>query len=832
MNRPASRSKRSQGAARLSAPDLLSRILQREQQLGYADTAVIGGLDRFLEARRRDLQPVVPDALLRTSYATLSPFQRRVWAQNVLAVSHSAAAPITESPRAQLRPAKPAVRPAQARPAPRHAPPSRGLDTPLAGLAFVPKSAVARLEHLGLATLRDLLYFFPSRHIDYSQVTRIRDLREGLDMSVVGTVSMVATKKIGPPPGATQARVGDGTGWIEVTWFRQPYLAKRLRPGSRIALSGRVQRFRDTLQLNNPEYELLDGRSGRPLVHAGNLLPVYPSTEGLQQRTLRTVAKAALDVGVPLVRDALPDRIREAHGFPGVQEALRTLHLPPDLEQHEQARRRIAFDELFVSQIAVQRRRATWRERGRGVAIAGGWEAVRPFVQSLPFTLTNDQQTSLGEILSEMATDMPMGRLLQGEVGSGKTVVALAALLAVVLSGRQGALMAPTEVLTEQHFLNVSSLLNALPLDVETSGALRGAVVPGTGHSVVVALLIGSLRESTKSRVREMLGKGEVDLVIGTHALIEEAVEIPRLSLAVVDEQHRFGVAQRAALHGKGSRPHLLAMSATPIPRSLALTLYGDLDLSTLRVLPSGRRPIQTRWMRGGLDREDAYRLIRDEVAAERQAFVVCPFIDESEQIEARAATVEYERLRGDVFPNLRVGLLHGRMTLAEKQDAMERFRARDIDVLVATPVVEVGIDVPNATVMVVESADRFGLSQLHQLRGRVGRGEHQSYCLLLADDPGQDAQLRLEILERARDGFELSEEDLRLRGPGDYLGTRQSGFPELKAATLSDVDLMDLARDEAVNLLASDPGLNKPENARLAAEVTRLANRSVGGVS
>ena len=507
--------------------------------------------------------------------------------------------------------------------------------------------------------------------------------------------------------------------------------------------------------------------------------------------------------------------------MPDLARALRGMHFPNDMDEYNAARQRMAFDELFVNQVAVLRRKGEWASRGGGVPIARGKEAALEYVNSLGFELTGDQKKTLKTILEDIATPVPMGRMLQGEVGSGKTVIALAGLLAAAADGRVGAFMAPTEVLAEQHFLSATRQLGATPAEGQPENIVKAAG-PGGGKSTTIALLTGSLRRSIKSHVQTMIADGEIDIVIGTHALLQDAVSIPRLAFVVIDEQHKFGVGQRAALTDRVPRPHLLAMSATPIPRSLALTVYGDLELSTLRQMPGGRKPITTKWARSIQDRRDAYALARREIKAGRQVFIVCPFVEESEQVRGRAATVEYERLRGGELAGIDVGLLHGRMSLGEKQAAMDSFRDGKTQALVATPVIEVGVDVSNATVMLIESADRFGMAQLHQLRGRVGRGANRSHCILLADDPGADGQARLSTVERIADGFDLAEVDLETRGPGEYLGARQSGWPELKVANVGDRDLLALARADAADLLASDPNLASPAHQALAAEVIR----------
>jgi len=812
----------------LDIESTLLKILALEGERGYNDDAVAGGLDRFLEKWRGDLAQAIAVPPLRGGrYKALTGDQRREWTAAVTRL-HAGSLPDdpsrTRQPRAPATPGKPARRGPRSSRGQKEPPAPVSLDMSLADARIATKPTLAKLARLDVHTLRDLLFLFPRRHIDYSNVTPIAELEVDREITVVARVRRSGVARIGPGPGATRATLTDSTGLLTVTWFRQSYLAKRFQPGTWMALSGRVQEFRGRPQMHNPEYEVLSAdRNIEDLVHAGNLLAIYPSTEGLQQRTVRNAASKALDIGLPLLTEHLPAGTRRRHSLPGLASAVRDMHLPPDAAARDRARRRLAFDELFLMQVAILQRRAEWRGRRAGISIQPPGGALDRFLGSLDYRLTEDQSDALGTVLAEMARDVPMGRLLQGEVGSGKTIVAVAALLAAALTGHQGALMVPTEVLAEQHFLSVSSQLDAEPVP-GSSDSVRQAVLPGFDERPVrIGLLIGSLSRRVKTRMHTILAAGEVDLVIGTHALLQEGVDIPRLALAVVDEQHRFGVEQRAALMGREPRPHLLGMSATPIPRSLALTLYGDLDLSTLKMLPEGRQPIRTAWMRTAEMRREAYRLVRDEVEAGRQAFVVCPLIDESEEVFARAAVTEYARLSAGEFSDLRVGLLHGRMKLDEKQSVMDAFRAGDLDVLVATPVIEVGIDIPNATAMLIESADRFGLSQLHQLRGRVGRGSHPSCCLLLSDRPSGDAKGRMSIVERTTDGFRLAEEDLRLRGPGDYVGRRQSGFAELRVASLSDTDLLAAARNEAARLVERDPALAAPGHTALAQEVARV---------
>jgi ATP-dependent DNA helicase RecG len=669
-------------------------------------------------------------------------------------------------------------------------------------------------------------------------VTKIQDAIHGEMTTVVGRVIRSEGAKIGPAPGAAKITINDGTELLEATFFRQAYLTHKIKQGSLITLSGEIGSFNNRLQMQNPEHEQLDDENSHDsqknnlqLTHAGILLPVYPSTDGLAQRSLRSATRKSLDVGLPILDEFLTQDIKNRHSLADLSEAYESIHYPKSINDQLQARRRLAFDELFMYQLAALKKRWEWKDRQSGILIDRdkGQRVVASFLNSLEFHLTIDQKESLNALLKDMASGAPMGRVLQGEVGSGKTVVALCALLAVSSAGYQGAFMAPTEVLAEQHFLSIANQLNAESVSNEPKDTVRQAILPSsTNHRINIVLLTGSLQASVKSRIQQMIGDGEADLIIGTHALLQDQVMIPRLGLAVVDEQHRFGVEQRGALTHQTPRPHLLGMSATPIPRTLSLTIYGDLDITTLKILPEGRQPITTSLATNEVAKNHAYELVRQQIAHGKQAFVVCPLIEPSDSIESASALEELKTLQQGEFKNLRVGLLHGRMKLAEKQDVMERVRNKQIDVLVATPVIEVGMDIPNATVMIIMSANRFGLAQLHQLRGRVGRGEDESYCILMANSKDDLANERIEAMVKYSDGFVLAEEDLRIRGPGDFMGTRQSGWDELKIATIDDVDLLRVARKEATNLMADKTLDTLNANPKLLSELTRITSEHV----
>ena len=805
--------------------DSLSKILIQEKASGFQDSTVIGGLDRFLQRWESELRPVLGEF---SSYSVLDAPDREAWIDRTLTLLGEASPSARPPPAAATRARRPRESgTARRQPAKAKKPPVQ-LGDSAARLKWVSTQNLSKLKRLGVETVEDLLYLFPRRHNDFASMRKIAELQPGEEQTVAVTVWEASETRHGPKRRSTQAVLGDDTGNVRAIWFNQPYLARTFRPGTPLVISGKVNVFRGSFVFESPEYELLQGQE--ELVHTGRLVPVYPTVDGLYQRTLRRVAKQALDVGGPQVVDFLPQDTVHRLGLMGLQNAIAQAHYPDSASDWGVARRRLAFDELMLMQLAALQRKLSWQQAGEGVPLTVDHGLLNGFLGSLPFELTSAQSRVLSEILDDVEASRPMSRLVQGDVGSGKTVVAAAAMLVAVFNGYQAALMAPTELLSEQHFLTLTHLL---PMEPRSSRAdhVVSVKVAGSPRPLTLGLLLGSLSRKAKREIHEQIADGSVDMVVGTHALLQEGVEMPRLALAVVDEQHRFGVMQRANIRGKGRRLHLLAMSATPIPRSLALTLYGDLDISVIDEMPPGRQKIRTRWVEPD-KRAAAYDFVRKQVEEERQAFIVCPLIEESEAIQARAATKEHERLSAEVFPDLRLGLLHGRMALREKELVMEMFQRREIDILVSTPVVEVGIDVPNATVMLIDGAERFGLAQLHQFRGRVGRGRHQSYCLLLADDPGEGARERLKIAERIQDGFELAEEDLRLRGPGDYLGTRQSGIPDLKVARITDHDILSLARQEATRILDGDPDLAKPENALLAERLGRYSAALAGEMS
>jgi len=657
-----------------------------------------------------------------------------------------------------------------------------------------------RLKRLGVQTIGDLIYLFPTRYDDYRKLKPIARLEYGDRVTVIGTVRSTRVKTVRSGLTIVNAIIADASGSIQATWFNQPYLANQFRRGRQIVLSGQVDEYLGRLVMSNPTWEMLEP----DLIHTARLVPTYPLTEGLRARSLRKLMRNAVSYWTKRLPDYLPSRIRERLDLLPLEDAVVQMHFPDSTESLAQARRRLAFDEFLILQLRVLKQRQQWQSKP-GVPITPPPGTLDTFLSSLPYALTGAQRRVLGEIVGDLAQDRPMSRLLQGDVGSGKTVVATAAILAVASAGYQAAMMAPTEILTEQHYRNLTGMLD--------------------GYGLQIALLTGSTPPADKETIYAGIEDGSIAVVIGTHAVIQESVTFKRLALAVIDEQHRFGVRQRGTLRGKGYNPHMLVMSATPIPRTLALTAYGDLDLSVIDEMPPGRQPIRTRWFMPA-ERERAYRFLRAQVQKGRQAYIICPLVEESTKIEARAAVKEHERLQSTIFPDLRLGLLHGRLAGDEKERVMRQFANHELDILVSTSVIEVGIDVPNATVMMIEGANRFGLSQLHQFRGRVGRGEHESFCILLSDtalgpgDDGHGSYERLRAIEQTTDGFRLAEIDLEMRGPGDFFGTRQSGLPELKLASLGDTPLLELARREALNLFEVDPYLSHPDHRLLARKV------------
>ena len=673
---------------------------------------------------------------------------------------------------------------------------SPGAQTALADLPGIGPQRAKLLAKLDLVTIEDaLVRHLPLRHEDRSQVIPLGRITVGEARTCAGTIAGISPPPRGRGRMPLVVTIRDASGFLNCAWFNQPYLARVLKRGQRLIVHGKVQPYgRGPLQMLVKDFEVVEDGEDEPL-HAGRLVPVYPLTEGLTQRPLRRLMKRLVDGWADRLEDPLPDRVRTARGLVALPQAIAAAHFPESEGEQGAARRRLVFDDFFLLEIGLAIRRQ--REgRRRGLAMNPTGSLVRRLRASLPYSLTAAQERVWSEIQSDMAEPYPMSRLLQGDVGSGKTVVAALAALTAIEAGYQAAIMAPTEILAEQHLMTLGRLLEPL--------------------GVRAALLTSAVKGKARVEAAAAVESGEAGCVIGTHALVQGAVAFKRLGLAVIDEQHRFGVAHRAALRGKGESPDVLVMTATPIPRTLALTLYGDLDVSVLDELPPGRRPIAT-FARTGSKRRQIYDFLRAQIGEGRQVYVVYPLVEESEDSDLRAATEMAERLQRETFSERRVGLLHGRLGFADKERVMREFKDGVLDILVSTTVIEVGIDVPNASVMLIEHAERFGLSQLHQLRGRVGRGPWKSYCILLAGSTSEEGRRRIEAMTSTNDGFRIAEVDLELRGPGDFFGTRQSGLPEFRVADLlRDGAMLEEARREAFALVQADPKLVAPEHRAL----------------
>ncbi len=682
------------------------------------------------------------------------------------------------------------------------------LDKPLQYLKGVGETRAILFQKLGVFTVGDVISHYPREYEDRSKLKKLIELQDGDQCSFEGTiVSKVVLSR--PRRGLTICRtsIRDETGMINATWFNQPYLKDSFKPGERYLFYGKITRRR-SFEVLNPVYEKIE-ESGP--VHTCRIIPVYPATGKLTQNAIRAVIRNALEYAGDSLEDILPQWVRENYGLTGAQYAVNNIHYPENDEAFLKARERLVFEELFLLQTALMTLKSASEKTESGICFGAG-PKVGEFMEKLPFKLTNAQLRVFAEIERDMESSKVMNRLVQGDVGSGKTIVAVLALVKAVKSGYQGAFMVPTEILAGQHYKTISGLL-------ETIG-------------IRTCLLTGSTTAKESRRLLEEINSGMIDIVIGTHALLEDKVVFNKLGLVVTDEQHRFGVRQRAALGRKGDNPDILVMTATPIPRTLALILYGDLDISIIDELPPGRKKVQTYAVDSGM-RERINKFIRKQVNEGRQVYIVCPLVEESEAVEARSASELSVELAKSTFSDLRVGMIHGKMKPSEKDDVMSRFVAGNIDILVSTTVIEVGVNVANATLMVIENAERFGLSQLHQLRGRVGRSEYQSYCILFNDSKSDVARERMSVMEKTSDGFVISEKDLELRGPGDFFGTRQHGIPDLKIANLyRDVEILKKAQEAAQKLFESDRTLKSPENKLLAQAVSDRFSRVLKSVS
>jgi len=833
----------------------LHKFLKLEIERGYDNRAVVGGLERTwqAEAQADNLPPELVQAVLSRlrDYVNLSPLSRAetldgLWrriqrdthtplpglpvhppADKETEKSLPAQQSRTEIPEKAKTPqtggaAQPVATPEPPRvstqPAPRPASQPAALSAPTTVLPGVGPRHAQTLTRLGLHTLGDMLFNLPRRYDDYTQLKPINRLNYGEDVTIIGTTQSVTNRTLRSGRlQVVEAVVTDGSGALRVNWWNQPWVGKRLQQGTPIVLSGKVDQYLGRLTMNNPEWEPIEQQN----LHTNRIVPVYPLTANITQRWLRRLMFEVVSYWAPRVADPLPSTLRQSAQLLDLPTALQQAHFP-DSDQHlKSARHRLAFDEIFLLQLGVLQQKRLWQNRtARKFIPSQDW--LQAQISALPFPLTDAQINAITDVQQDLSSGHPMNRLLQGDVGSGKTVIAALAIAIVALAEAQSAVMAPTSILAEQHYRSLLRLL----AEPRAADQAQASLSPAQ-----VRLLIGATPESEKEEIRQGLADGSIKLVIGTHALIEDPVVFSDLQMVVVDEQHRFGVEQRALLRQKGDNPHLLVMTATPIPRSLALTIYGDLDLSVMDEMPPGRQPVETSVLYP-LERERAYAFIRSQLDKGSQAFIIYPLVEETENTTALAAVEEHARLQQEIFPDYRLGLLHGRLRPEEKEDVMSRFRDGEYHILVSTSVVEVGVDIPNATVMLIEGANRFGLAQLHQFRGRVGRGSVQSYCILIPDTPDSVENERLTAMVETTDGFVLAELDLQQRGPGDFLGTRQAGFAELRLANLADVHLIDKARRHALQLFDLDPDLEQPEHALLSASLQRFWQRGEGDIS
>lgn len=827
----------------------LQKILKLEADRGYDNHAVVGGLDRILEVWKREAEADgLPQDLITFISERLQDYHRHstrgraeilqgIWRRIQRSLEEplaeiESATPLSAAESdssgaaverdglqtASLQPSHHEERRPKAKLQPQ-VPPStdlKALDAPLTVIQGIGERSAANLARLGLRTLRDLLYYFPRRYDDYSRLKPINRLVYGEEVTVIGTVQSINTRAArGGRMKITEAIISDGSGALRVTWFNQEYVARRLHPGMQVSMAGKVSQYLGRPTLDNPSWEPLDQE---PLL-TGRIVPVYGLTEGVHQKWLRTQIRKVVNHWAPRLKDYLPLAIVQSAELMDLSSAIYQAHFPDSWESLHAAQERLAFDEVFLLHLGALGQKRAWQERSaRRFAVDEAW--LEEQYRRLPFPLTGAQQRVLGELRHDLSSGRPMNRLLQGDVGSGKTVVAALAIAIVVHHGAQAALMAPTSILAEQHFQTLLRLLSEPP---------TYPLSPLQPEQI--ALLTGDTPPQEKERLRQALASGEVKVVVGTHALIEDPLSFSDLQLVIIDEQHRFGVAQRAALRAKGDNPHLLVMTATPIPRSLALTIYGDLDLSILDEMPPGRRSVNT-YVLLPRERERAYRLIREQVQKGHQAFIVYPRIEGDENGEANAAIEQHAFLQKEVFPDLKLALLHGRMRPSEKDAVMGAFRRGLYHILVSTTVIEVGMDIPNATVMMVEGANRFGLAQLHQLRGRVGRGSDQSFCLLIPENADEAENERLQVMTETNDGFVLAEKDLQQRGPGQFFGVRQSGFAEMQFADLTNIPLIEKACRHAQALFEQDPDLEQAEHQALALALQHFWSGGKGDIS
>ena len=795
--------------------DILVKILRAEAARDYDNKTVIGGVSKIAphwetSAKTTGLDRNIIDTVTAnlSQYSSLSLSAREIMANELLTMltSHYTKVKDGHKTQDQLLNDTKSIEYDIAKEY-QSADSELYLETPLTTVSGIGSSNANKLNNLGLSTIGDALYHFPHRYVDYSSLKSIKHVKYGDEVTIIANVKQIRQRKIrGGKLSLVEVVLTDGTGTIVCNWFNQPWLEQQLSQGQEIQVSGRIDVYLGKKVISSPDWESVDKQS----IHTGRIVPIYHLTKGITAKTMRRWMYKIVNDTIGRIIDPLPKEMCARLQLLDAEAALRCIHFPDSQDQLQSAQRRVAFSELLILHVGMRIRKSLRQKKtGQQFCIDDSW--LEAAIASLPFNLTAAQTRVVYEILRDISKSNPMSRLVQGDVGSGKTIVAALALAAILQNGAQGALMAPTSILAEQHYTSICALLKNIP-DLNL----------GEKDTPYIRLLLGSTPEVERTEIANGLQDGSIKIIIGTHTLIQDSVKFYNLALAVIDEQHRFGVEQRAILREKGNEPHLMVMTATPIPRSLALTLYGDLDLSIIDELPPGRIPVETRVIYP-TQRDDMYNFISKQIKSGSQAFLIYPIIEESDTLQVGAAVKEHLRLQDRIFPDFQVGLLHGKMKTADKYNEMTNFRNGNIDILVATTVIEVGVDIPNASIMVVENANRFGLAQLHQLRGRVGRGRQKSYCLLVADEKNSQhsetnstANDRLRIMESTTDGVVLAEKDLQLRGPGDFLGTRQTGF-SFQLANLSDMALIQLTLNEAEILLSKDPELRMAENSLLA---------------
>ena len=776
--------------------DTIRNVLELEKKKKYNDTAVAGGLKNFkiflekitdLSLRSSDIVKKMSEVFLL--YDGLSMEDREQAINDLLDSINQIETPGPTSPGSSNHQLEKTKSPLEQDLIISQ---EKALYADIQSIIGIGQKNSKLYNKLGINTVYDLLRYYPRRYQDYSQLKPINKLNFGDELTVIGTITQELTTRTSKNKRLkiTETVVSDGTGSLRIIWFNKPFLSKQLYRGVSIVLSGKVDVYLGRLVLNNPEWELLDQEQ----LHTNRIVPIYPLTAGISQKMLRKTINRNLAFWSKRVKEYLPDKLITEEALPFISESITQIHFPENEEILSSAKKRFAFEEIFFLQLGVIVQKRDWiKAAAKKYPLSE--EAKRKIILSLPYKLTNAQEKAISDIAADLMLGNPMNRLLQGDVGSGKTIVARFAIEAIISNGAQAAVLAPTSILAEQHFRTLSALLTA----------------SDSANNDEIALLIGSTSQKERKLILESLSSGKTKVMVGTHALLEDPVIFNDLQLAVIDEQHRFGVDQRNQLKQKGNSPHLLVMTATPIPRSLALTIYGDLDVSVIDEMPVGRLPVETHLLQPG-ERKKAYELIRSQIKNGFQSFIVYPMIEGEDDEDYTAAVNEYERLSKTIFPDLKLGLMHGKLKPAEKDKVMQAFRDHDYDILVSTTVIEVGVDIPNAVIVLIEGADHFGLAQLHQIRGRVGRNSDKSFCLLIPEDESGIENERLQAMVRSNNGFELADLDLKYRGPGEFLGTRQSGFVALRFANITDLPMIERCRGQAQKIFRDDPDLKKPE--------------------